>query len=198
MEINSIIEQLMNKYTMAAVIIWICSLALKSPSTPWYQATFGIAFMHFWVYWVHRSLHYIPTDGIIGFLNTHIRFHHQFDKPIPRELELFFEVIIDLAMNLSLLLLEWLFNFYIIPVPIIVLFGIAYTSVHLINYSIIGNIFHRRHHTSINKNYAPDIADHVFGTNYNEEMEDLVYTSLNAFWTMLVLYPLKEYLGWPK
>jgi sterol desaturase/sphingolipid hydroxylase (fatty acid hydroxylase superfamily) len=150
--------------------------------------------MHIWVYWIHRCLHLIPTDGIIGFLNTHLRFHHQTDKPIGRELELFFELLIDLAMNLLLLLIQWSIGYYVVPVPVIVLFAISYTSVHLINYSIVGNQVHRRHHETFDKNFGPDVSDHLFGTNYNEDVEDISYLSLNAMWTSLVLYPLREQL----
>jgi sterol desaturase/sphingolipid hydroxylase (fatty acid hydroxylase superfamily) len=194
MEKLSTIEKVLNKYMLAALIIWVCSLALCSPETPWYQVTFGIAFMHIWVYWIHRCLHLIPTDGIIGFLNTHLRFHHQTDKPIGRELELFFELLIDLAMNLLLLLIQWSIGYYVVPVPVIVLFAISYTSVHLINYSIVGNQVHRRHHETFDKNFGPDVSDHLFGTNYNEDVEDISYLSLNAMWTSLVLYPLREQL----
>jgi sterol desaturase/sphingolipid hydroxylase (fatty acid hydroxylase superfamily) len=197
MELTSI-EQVLNKYMLAALIIWIGSLVLCSPETPWYQTTFGIGFMHIWVYWVHRSLHYVTSDTLLGFLNTHLRFHHQFDKPICRELELFFEVIVDLLMNFSLLFLQMLTGYYIVPVPIIVLFALSYTSVHLINYSIVGNEVHRRHHLTFDKNFGPDVSDHLFGTNFNNEVEDISFLSINALWITLILYPLKEYFWWPK
>ena len=198
MELRRSIEQVFNKYMLAALIIWVGSLALCSPETPWYQVTFGIMFAHIWVYWVHRGMHFVTSDTLFGFLNTHLRFHHQFDKPISRELELFFEVIFDLLMNFSLLFMQWLLGYYIIPVPVILLFCIAYTSIHLINYSIIGSEVHRRHHLTFDKNFGPDVSDHLFGTNYNDEVEDISYFSINALWTTLVLYPLKEYLWWPK
>ena len=192
MEQISTTEKVLNKYMLAALTIWVCSLALCSPQTPWYQVTLGAMFMHVWVYWVHRATHLLPKEGLIAFLNTHIRFHHEFDKPVSRELELFFEVIFDLSMNFSLLLIEWLIGYYIIPIPVIILFGLSYTSIHLINYSIVGNIVHKRHHLTYDKNFGPDVSDHIFGTNFNDELEDLNYLSLNVIWMTFVLYSIRK------
>jgi hypothetical protein len=117
-----------------------------------------------------------------------MNFHHQEDKPLPRELELFLEVLTDLGMNLLVIPIQYLVGFNVIPIPCVLLFTLAYTSIHLFNYSIIGSLFHKRHHQTINKNFAPDAMDHIMGTNYNEEYEDLVPMSLNVLVSFSILY----------
>jgi hypothetical protein len=117
-----------------------------------------------------------------------MNFHHKEDKPLPRAIELFFEVLTDLGMNLLVIPVQYIVGLNIIPMPCILLFTLAYTSIHLFNYSIIGSLFHKRHHQTINKNFAPDAMDHILGTNYNEEYEDLVPMSLNVLISCGILY----------
>jgi hypothetical protein len=50
-----------------------------------------------------------------------------------------------------------------------------------------GTVTHRRHHETLDKNYAPDIMDHLFNTNYNEDYEDLVPMSLNVIICVFIL-----------
>jgi hypothetical protein len=50
-----------------------------------------------------------------------------------------------------------------------------------------GTVSHRRHHESLDKNYAPDIMDHLFNTNFNEDYEDLVPMSLNVIICVFIL-----------
>ena len=151
--------------------------------------------MHGWVYFIHRGLHVLPKWGVLEYLNTHMNFHHQEDKPLSRPIELFFEVLTDLGMNLLVIPIQYMIGLNVIPLPCILLFTFAYTSIHLFNYSIIGSLFHRRHHLTVNKNFAPDAMDHILGTNYNDEYEDLVPMTLNVLISCGILYyfmyPLK-------
>lgn len=158
------------------------------------QIFIGVFLVHGWVYFVHRGLHVIHAAGVFDFLNTHMVYHHQTNKTIPRYLELFYEGLTDLSMNLSLIPLQWLLGIELIPVPVILLFALTYSSIHIINYSIVGSTFHRRHHETLDKNYAPDAMDHLWGTNYNEEFEDLNPTCLNIIGVVTVLYVLKHYI----
>ncbi len=50
------------------------------------------------------------------------------------------------------------------------MFGIFYTTVHNINYSIFHvNNIHEKHHNDITYNYGPDIMDILMGTKYEPE-----------------------------
>ena len=190
MEYN-LFEKILRYYGLAFVVFWLGAMLLAAPETHWITTSFGVLAVHAWVYFVHRALHYIPEWTMI---NTHMKYHHQEQKTIPRHLELFYETITDTTMNMLLLVVQRLAGITIIPTSIILLFTLSYMSIHIINYSIFGSVFHRRHHETMNKNFAPDAMDHIFGTNYNDEFEDLNPTCLNVFGSMALLYPLKEYL----
>ena len=190
-------ERLINSYLLAFMSFFISALLIASPSTPWYQTFMAVPIVHTWIYLVHRLLHHVPIEGVWGYINTHMRFHHEFEKTLPRGLELFFECITDLSMNLLLLLIQYLTGIYIVPVSTIVLFTLSYMTVHIINYSIIGSKFHRLHHETIDKNFAPDALDHMFGTNYDDSYEDINAFALNAIWPALLLYPIRSYLWFP-
>ena len=173
---------ILKHYSLAFMLIWL-GTAYLCPDSHWFIVTFGIMFMHAWVYFVHRGLHLLPNIP----LNTHMFFHHETDKTIHRVLELFFEAITDTCMNLSIIPVQWLLGINLIPLPCVILFTTAYVSIHIVNYSMYGTVSHRRHHESLDKNYAPDIMDHLFNTNFNEDYEDLVPMSLNVIICVFIL-----------
>jgi hypothetical protein len=185
--VMDVLFKTIKNYTLAFFVICLGALLLSPDANPFYIV--GCMFLvHGWIYFVHRLLHLVP-------LNTHIIYHHQKPpKSIPRELELFFELFTDLGMNLSLIPFQKLIGINVVPLSVILLFTLAYCSIHIFNYSIIGSTFHRRHHDTLDKNFAPDAMDHIVGTNFNDEFEDLNPTCLNVFGSMALLYPLKEYL----
>jgi len=187
-----IFRKIIKNYTLAFLTIWFGAMLLKSPDTHWIYITVGIYFMHAWVYFVHRGLHLIPKWGILEQLNTHIFYHHEDEKAISRPLELFFEFITDTAMNLSIIPVQLLLGINIIPLPCIILFTTAYSTIHIVNYSMFGSVFHKRHHLTKVKNFAPDAMDHLIGTNYNDEYEDLNVTTLNVMACTFLLYLVKD------
>lgn len=101
-----------------------------------------------------------------------------------------------MGMNLSLLGIQWLVGIYIVPVSCIVLFAVAYMSVHIFNYSIVGSDVHRVHHLTLNKNFGPDTMDHIYGTNLNEETEDMDPLALNAVLAFFLVRGLKGWIRW--
>lgn len=184
------LKKIIRHYALAFCVFWLGAALLGRGYNNPAAVFIGVFLVHGWVYFVHRGLHVAHTAGILDFINTHMVYHHQSEKTIPRYLELFYEGLTDLGMNLSLIAVQWLIGIELIPTPIILLFALTYSSIHIINYSIVGSTFHRRHHTSLDKNYAPDAMDHLFGTNYNEEFEDLNPTCLNIIGVFTLLYPL--------
>jgi sterol desaturase/sphingolipid hydroxylase (fatty acid hydroxylase superfamily) len=195
---GSVIETLINKWALSTVVVVGAAMLISQPERVWWSAIGGIFFMHIWVYWIHRGLHLLPRNGIIGLLNTHIRFHHAGAdvKPLPRWLELCVETVTDLGMNLSLLALQYAAGLHIVPTSCIVFFAVAYTSVHLINYSLVGSDSHRLHHSSMERNFGPEPMDHWCGTNYDSTAEDLSPMALNAIFAYYVTRLLKTQIGW--
>lgn len=193
--IETIFKKITRHYGLAFLVIWLGSQLLANPETPYVLILLGVFIVHAWVYFVHRGLHIAHDMKLLDFFNTHMRFHHQSEKDLPRPLELFFECITDMTMNLSIIPVQKLLGINLIPMPVIILFALTYTTIHIVNYSMFGSLFHRRHHETKIKNYAPDAMDHLCKTNYNEEHEDLNVTVLNIFAVMAVLYPIKDIIN---
>jgi len=181
------------KYGLSTAFLVICGIILKSPGTSILTVYLSILFMPFWAYIMHRTLHNIDTWDIIKQFNPHILFHHSYDKPLPRSLELFIEVMTDIfIINLSIIPLQFILGANLLSLSSVLLFTLTYTSIHLINYSIIGTKFHGMHHKTKNTNFAPDNMDHFFGTNFNEEREDLNPVVLNTIGSAAVLYYFRD------
>ena len=87
---------------------------------------------------------------------------------------------------LSILALQYITGIWIVPVWIVVFYAIVWTSTHIINYSIVGSETHRNHHRHVHTNFGPDTMDHLFGTNYDDTMEDIAPVALNA----IIAFPI--------
>ena len=175
----------------AIFLMWVWALILVYPDRGFIDATFGIIFVYFWVYFVHRVLHHIPLA-----VNTHMQFHHAGpdEKPLPRWLELVFETVTDAGMNMSLLLLQWLVGYHLVHPLIIVFFTLTYVSIHIINYSIIGSQTHRTHHLVLDKNFGPDTIDHIVGTNFDESFEDMTPLIFNGAVAFVIVGYIKDHI----
>ena len=160
------------------------------------HAVFGIMVIYAWVYFIHRGLHLFPTSGPFAHFNPHVFFHHQHDKTIDRRLELAMESVNDMGMSLSLIAVQKLVGITLVPTSIIVFYGILYMSVHIFNYSVVGNPTHRNHHRNMYTNYGPDTLDHIFGTSFDGELEDLTPITLNAVVAVPLTLGLKAFFQW--
>jgi hypothetical protein len=193
-----ILTKWFNTTVLGVVIIDLFAILLVTPEWNIFAALFAIHFMYFWVYIVHMSLHWFYNNDILRWMNTHLMYHHQ-DKDckfLDRRTELFFEFFTDMAMCLSPLFIQYVSGLWFVPPSIILLYGFIYTSVHMINYSIYGSDTHRRHHEDPTKNFGVDAIDHLFGTNYDETMEDMMPFTFNAIFAAAGVYILKQYIGW--
>ena len=102
---------------------------------------------------------------------------------------------------------EFLFNFYTQAGALLVimyllknmsyypviLWGLMYPTVHLINYDIIKCKVHQKHHFDKHTNYGIDIWDILFNTKYqgdNSDIEDINHYSINiiAITALMVFY----------
>jgi len=159
------------------------------------SAVLGIIIMYCWVYFAHRVLHVLPSEGPLSHWNTHWNFHHQPLKLLDRHVELAIELINDLCMSLTILAIQY-FSPWRVPTSVVIFFAIWYSSVHIVNYSIIGSPHHREHHAQIHKNFGPDVMDHFFGTNHSNVREDLVGMTVNIIFAFALTFLLKETFHW--
>lgn len=181
-----------NHYGVAILAAGAFSTLLTAPESGLFRTFIGLSIIYFWVYFVHRALHYLPTEGPFKYINTHWIFHHQPLKILPRWFELVLETINDMSMSLSFLLLQYMTGIWIVPVSIILFYGIWFTSVHIVNYSIIGSQVHRDHHKNVGTNFGPDVIDHMFGTNHEPTREDLIPLSPNIIFAFAATAGLKQ------
>jgi len=181
--------------SLLTMLVLMAFAVLVTERSPW-VAAFGLLIAYGWVYFVHRGIHLLPTSGPISYLNPHVLFHHQHDKEIDRRLELLMETVNDLAMNLSLLVVQGLLGVSIVPTSVIVFHAITYTSVHIFNYSVVGSPTHRNHHRHMYTNYGPDTLDHLFGTSTDGTWEDLTPVTLNACFAVIATLGLKYVIDW--
>lgn len=186
----SLWEQGLRNYFPAFVCLGGAGLLLAPDASP-IAMFFGVSLVHIWVYLVHRGLHLLPD--LFAPINTHITYHHQAPpKTLPRWLELIFEFLVDMAMIVSLWGVQWLTGITVVPTPMILLFALAYSSVHLIQYSLIGSEIHRIHHELKVYNYSPDFVDHLFGTNYSKDLENTNWFIPNIVGSLLLLWPFRK------
>jgi hypothetical protein len=172
------------------------SIIMCSPDRNYWQIYNGLVFMNFWTYFAHRCIHDVPKDGFLGQFNTHWLFHHQNTKLLPRPVELLLEFFTDISMNISLIVLQYISGIWFVPLSVILLFTIQYTSVHIINYSIVGSDSHRKHHKNIDTNFGPDTMDHFFGTNDDDTFEDLNPFFINTIAAFGITSLAKYYFKW--
>jgi len=171
-------------------------ILLVAPERSMVSAILGLSFMYFWVYFFHRALHFLPTEGPLKYINTHWIFHHQPLKILDRRVELALEMVNDLAMSLTVLWIQGMTGIWVVPTSVILFYAIWYTSVHIVNYSVIGSQIHRDHHKNVGTNFGPDVLDHAFGTNHESKKEDLIDLAPNMVITFGIVMLLKQTIKW--
>lgn len=65
----------------------------------------------------------------------------------------------------------------------VILWGLMYPTIHLINYDIIKCKVHQKHHWDKHTNYGIDVWDILFNTKYegdNSDIEDINHYSINV------------------
>jgi len=159
---------------------------------------FSLAILYFFSYVCHFFAHF-KSDA---WYNFHMRFHHNTDKNISGQQYLvnwLAEVFSNLFMFLVVFMIikyiiQYLFKIDFVPTILIIYYGIIYVTTHNINYSLYHvSKSHLLHHNTANNrtyNYGPDIFDHIFGTNYNDKLENLWHMIPNIFISFLITYIL--------
>lgn len=178
------------------MLIWVLSLILSYPDRNIVQITIGIIFAQFWSYFTHRLGHEMPTEGILGMLNTHWNFHHQKSKLLPRWFELSIEAYTDMGLNMSLLYIQMFSGIMFVPLSLLIFNALIYTSTHIVNYSNFGSSIHKKHHLNHKTNFGPDTWDHLFSSSEDGEIEDMTLICINAVAAFCIVYTMKKWIGW--
>jgi hypothetical protein len=184
------LEQAIYAYMPMLTLAGICTHLLEYKYTPPLQLVLASSFVWYWAYGIHRLHHHLPSTGIFSYLNPHMAIHHS-HVTLPRWLELTVETLHNIFWFFLLYLLQEYTNIHIAPTSIVVLSMLVYSSVHVINYSIFGSEKHRRQHENPDVNFGPDFLDHVFGTNSDEEFEDMNHFIPNFLVSTFLIYYLR-------
>jgi len=140
-------------------------------------------FFLFLAYFVHWTIH---KTHIPFFTDVHDKHHtaHEKDEII----NIILEVFIELFSTGGFLML---LNIPFLTKSLIIYYPLLYSTIHFINYKL-DNKHHREHHRDITVNYGPSIIDHLFGTKYNNEYENMNYDVINCLLLFIGLYILKH------
>jgi ATP/ADP translocase len=87
-------------------------------------------------------------------------------------------------------------NIYVIPEILILFIGLWYSSVHVLNQSLVPNIEHSRHHTDNSCNFGPSQIDFMFGTLNVEEGYTADYQVINGV-VLYIIFDLIRRLNSP-
>jgi len=103
------------------------------------------------------------------FIDFHDKVHH--DTKINKEpLNIFYEVCNNFLIQGGLVYLFYIVSRYIEP-EMFILWAFMYTTIHHVNYTIIGSEEHKQHHANKYTNYGLDIWDIIFNTKPEESEE---------------------------
>lgn len=175
---------------MSYFIFYIFGVLLTKNKSP--IITFLVLFIiTIYIYFIHRLIHSIPKEW-----NIHTQFHHRSDINTNYLLSYIVETILNIMFFVSFYWIKILFKLDFIDNILIVYYCIAYTTAHMINYSIFhlgGN--HAKHHEIKENvcNYGPDIMDHIFNTSCDGKFEDINHLIVNyllAFFVTSCIYKI--------
>jgi hypothetical protein len=201
-----------NKYFYAALIITVI-LYCKSKKKPFFLSLMSFILMTFLGYLAHVISHHVNMNKIYAkldnknffmsnkytkklikklcdFMDFHDSIHHDTEinkKPV----NIFYEVTNNFLIQGGLMYAVYVASRYIEP-EMFLLWAFMYTTIHHINYPIIGSKEHREHHENKFTNYGLDIWDVIFNTKPKPEEggtpEDFNHIIFNLIVGVAILY----------
>jgi len=159
------------------VVAWICMAAfLALPKYTLWNALLQASIILLWSYVGHVFAHKISESGPFHKLNPHVFLHHNKSIQMPRWLELSIEAIVNFFGFFIIFILQKILQFELFSPSLLLGAAFLYISIHILDYSIRGNINHKLHHTRTFCNYDPEFLDTLFGTRCEP---DIPYTNMN-------------------
>lgn len=153
-----------------------------------------ILFISLIYYTGHKLCHYLPSNPII---NLHVYNHHDKKINISRYLSLFISFIQEIfGYSIQLITVQYILGIWVIPLSLIVFYYLTSAIIHLFIYSLLGSETHTGHHIDSSKNLGPDYMDHLFGTNSDNEYEDMNGHIPCVIMGALIVHFAKLYFQW--
>jgi len=139
----------------------------------------------------HFNIGQGPSTGWIDYIATHTLWFYQFHEDIHHNLEVnkkWNNILIESAGNFwfqagTILALKYILQY--MDTSVIVIWGMAYVTVHNINYILFPSTTHVKHHLNKNNNYGIDLWDIMFGTKYQDDITDI--ENINHYAINLIL-----------
>lgn len=148
-----------------------------------YRSIFTLLFCTVFSYFSHSLSHKIFPLNFRYFHNLHHNDKH--NKKLWAEI---IEWLVNIFQIGGLILIpinyiiEKKFNITLLNNNLIIYYTLVYTTTHMINYHIVKEDTHVRHHHNTNTNFGPDYMDILFKTKQNnsyfEEMNQTIINSL--------------------
>lgn len=115
---------------------------------------------------------------IANIMDFHSLTHHD-TKINKQNINVFYEFITNfITQGLQIFLMIRFYKY--LDERVCFIWGLAYATVHNINYNIIKPEVHKQHHINDKTNYGIDIYDILFGTKFNwEDIEDFNHFGIN-------------------
>lgn len=203
-----------NKYFYVVLIVTLL-LYCKSKKKPFLFSLGSFVLMTFLGYLAHMISHQVNMNQIYeklenknffmsnkytkklikktcDFMDFHDTIHH--DTKINKQpLNIFYEVVNNFMIQGGLVYAVYIASRYIEP-EMFILWAFMYTTIHHINYPIIGSKEHQQHHENKFINYGLDIWDVIFNTKPKPEEgeqslpEDFNHIIFNLIVGVAILY----------
>jgi hypothetical protein len=178
-KMKKVIESLTINYK-SWIVIFI-SLFLIPGESSFYNKIITFFFILFLSYYFHYIAHVDTRNS-----SVHL-YHHTHTNLFSH----FIQILLEFVSILFIIPLMNLLNIPIFDYWTIILFFFFYTTVHNINYSIFHvNTIHEKHHKDLTTNIGPDICDILFGTKYDDVIENTDHYIINIIIAYLVVYSL--------
>jgi hypothetical protein len=187
--IESSIFAMNESYTPFLCVYALLTFALLYKEWSVLQIVTGIFVITYYIYFVHRFSHALPIEGIWKYLNYHPGIHHLGNGG---PLGIALESMINMLFFSGIFLIQYFTDTWLVPAYMILMVSISYTSIHAINYSIIGSKSHAKHHADESVNFTPDYLDHIFGTNADKTYENLSDSIPNIVAGFIAAYFVKN------
>lgn len=181
------------------------SIHKASKTTTFIEVLFSMMYAMFCGYWVHVISHTYSFEKefldenspyilktIAQLIDFHDQTHHDSSKN-RSTLNVIIEIIENFVMQTLSIFISSITIFgktIMISKPVIILWGLLYTTIHHINYNTLETSeMHIQHHINSNTNYFPDFLDILFDTKYDmEDIENINSCSINIILlTILIL-----------
>ena len=185
------IKKFVNSYCLFLFSGYIISINLVYPKFSVLSVAIQLFSIYLWIYIVHIILHMLPESKII----YHIYSHHNKNLKLPWCLEIIAEFFNNFSAFISLVAIKYMFGMSYLSYTLVIFYGLWYSSVHLIQYSLLKSSEHEVHHKERKYNFGPGFYDMLFGTLKSNNSEVPLYQINNGIVIFLLFNMLSKYYG---